>query len=319
MSQYSFGNLSSPVSGATLIDTHLEPWRDALHSCHSGSSRPSYAVAGTVWLDTTTTPWVIKIFDGTDDISIGTVNATSNVFNATSATPADASVTAAKLATTVVSGLSAETAVDTADELLLSDTSAGTADKCTVNNLFKAVNTFTAETSVDTADVLPLYDASAGTADKCTVGELFKAINTLTQDTAPDAGADYVVTYDASGTAAKKVLLSTAISQVAQNSQSAAYTTVLADAGKHIFHPSADTTARTFTIDSNANVAYPIGTAITFINENGAGTVTISITSDTMRLAGAGTTGSRTLAANGVATAIKVTSTSWIISGTGLT
>lgn len=104
-----------------------------------------------------------------------------------------------------------------------------------------------------------------------------------------------------------------------QNSQSAAYTTVLADAGKHILHPSADTTARTFTIDSNANVAYPIGTAITFINQNGAGTVTIAITSDTMRLAGAGTTGSRSLAANGIATAIKLTSTEWIISGVNLT
>lgn len=106
---------------------------------------------------------------------------------------------------------------------------------------------------------------------------------------------------------------------IPQNSKSAAYTTVLADQGKHILHPSADTTARTFTIDSNANVAYPVGTAITFVNQNAAGIVTIAITSDTMRLAGAGTTGSRTLAANGVATAIKITSTEWIISGTGLT
>ena len=104
-----------------------------------------------------------------------------------------------------------------------------------------------------------------------------------------------------------------------QNSQSAAYTTVLSDSGKHILHPSADTTARTITIDSNANVAYAIGTAITFINQNAAGVLTIAITSDTMRLAGAGTTGSRTLAANGVATAVKITSTEWIISGTGLT
>lgn len=106
---------------------------------------------------------------------------------------------------------------------------------------------------------------------------------------------------------------------VPQNSQSAAYTTVLADQGKHILHPSADTTARVYTIDSNANVAYPIGTAITFVNQNSAGTITISITADTMRLAGTGTTGSRTLAANGVATALKITSTEWIISGTGLT
>ena len=104
-----------------------------------------------------------------------------------------------------------------------------------------------------------------------------------------------------------------------QKSQSAAYTTVLSDSGKHILHPSADTTARTFTLPANASVGYPVGTAITFVNQNAAGVVTIAITTDTMRLAGAGTTGSRTLAANGIATAIKITSTEWIISGVGLT
>lgn len=103
---------------------------------------------------------------------------------------------------------------------------------------------------------------------------------------------------------------------IPQNSQSAAYTTVLGDAGKHIYHPVGDNNARTFTIDSNANVAYPIGTAITFINDKN--TVTIAITSDTLVWAEDGSTGSRTLAENGVATAIKVTSTRWIISGVGL-
>jgi hypothetical protein len=109
---------------------------------------------------------------------------------------------------------------------------------------------------------------------------------------------------------------------IPQNSQSTAYSLVLADAGKHILHPSADTTARIWTIPANSgggSVAFPIGTAITFINQNAGGVITISITTDTMRLAGAGTTGSRTLAANGIATAIKITSTEWIISGTGLT
>ncbi len=105
---------------------------------------------------------------------------------------------------------------------------------------------------------------------------------------------------------------------IPQNSQSAAYTTVLGDAGKHIFHPSSDANARTFTIDSNANVAYPIGTAITFVNMTSQ-VVTIAITSDTMNLAGTGTTGSRSLAQYGVATAIKIGTTLWIISGTGLT
>jgi hypothetical protein len=106
---------------------------------------------------------------------------------------------------------------------------------------------------------------------------------------------------------------------IPQNSQSTAYTTVLADGGKHLLHPSADTTARIFTIAANASVAYPLGTAITFVNQNAAGALTIAIATDTMRLAGPGTTGSRTLAANGVATALKITSTEWIISGTNLT
>jgi hypothetical protein len=106
---------------------------------------------------------------------------------------------------------------------------------------------------------------------------------------------------------------------IPQNSQSAAYTLVLADSGNQIFHPSADTTARTWTIPANGTVPFPVGTAVTFINQNAAGVITIAITTDTMRLAGAGTTGSRTLAANGIATAIKVTSTEWLISGTGLT
>jgi hypothetical protein len=105
---------------------------------------------------------------------------------------------------------------------------------------------------------------------------------------------------------------------IPQNSQSTAYTLVLSDSGKHILHPSSDTTARVFTIPANSSVPYPLGTAITFINQNGAGTITISITSDTMRLAGPGTTGSRTLAANGIATAIKIGTTEWLISGNNL-
>lgn len=104
---------------------------------------------------------------------------------------------------------------------------------------------------------------------------------------------------------------------IPQNSQSADYTAVLGDQGKHIFHPVGDNNPRTFTIPANASVAYQVGTAITFINK--INVITIAITSDTLTLAGAGTTGSRTLAANGMATAIKITSTEWMIDGSGLT
>lgn len=102
---------------------------------------------------------------------------------------------------------------------------------------------------------------------------------------------------------------------VPQNIQSTNYTTVASDSGKHVFTA---TGTITLTIASNAAVPYPIGTAITFVNTN-ASSVTIAINSDTLTLAGSTTTGSRTLAQNGLATALKIGATSWLISGSGLT
>ena len=96
------------------------------------------------------------------------------------------------------------------------------------------------------------------------------------------------------------------------------YTLVAADAGKHIY----STATRTITIPGNASpgspVAFPVGTTITFIAGPGA-TVTIAIANDTMYLFSSGSNGSRTLAQYGMATAVKVTSTTWMISGNGLT
>jgi hypothetical protein len=100
---------------------------------------------------------------------------------------------------------------------------------------------------------------------------------------------------------------------------SAGYTTDETDNGCGIIHPSSDTNPRTFTINSNANVPYEIGTAIMFSNQNGAGDVTITVLSDVLRLVGAGTTGARTLTANGRAIAVKVGATEWDISGINLT
>jgi hypothetical protein len=103
---------------------------------------------------------------------------------------------------------------------------------------------------------------------------------------------------------------------VPQNVQTGSYTLVLADSGKHIYRGSGG--AATWTIPANGSVAYAIGTAITFINLS-ATSVSIAITTDTMYLSSAGTTGTRTLAQYGSATAIKIASTTWLISGSGLT
>ena len=93
-------------------------------------------------------------------------------------------------------------------------------------------------------------------------------------------------------------------------------TLTIADAGEHIY---VTTTGQTITIPAAASVAYPIGTTLTFIAGPSATTTTIAITSDTLRLAGGTSTGTRTLAANGMATAVKVAATTWYINGTGLT
>jgi len=105
----------------------------------------------------------------------------------------------------------------------------------------------------------------------------------------------------------------------APNSQSVNYTTVLADAGGIVMHPSSDPNGRIFTIASNASVPYPLGTAITFVVEPGAQVCNVAIASDFMYLADSTSSGIRTLAAAGIATAVKLDTTIWLISGVGLT
>jgi hypothetical protein len=54
----------------------------AINTTQSGTSRPASAVAGTIWLDTTsaTTP-TLKYYDGADDISLATLDHSANTVN----------------------------------------------------------------------------------------------------------------------------------------------------------------------------------------------------------------------------------------------
>ncbi len=54
--------------------------KKALLTHHKGASAPSYAEAGTFWIDDSASPWVLKTYDDTDWIGIGTIDATSNLF-----------------------------------------------------------------------------------------------------------------------------------------------------------------------------------------------------------------------------------------------
>ena len=62
--------------------TDLNNALSAINTMHSGTSRPSGAAAGTMWLDTTSASSpTIKFFDGTDDISFATIDYSANTVN----------------------------------------------------------------------------------------------------------------------------------------------------------------------------------------------------------------------------------------------
>ena len=62
--------------------TDLNSALQAIFTTHSGTSLPSGASAGTIWLDTTsaTTP-TLKYYDGTDNISLATIDHVGNTVN----------------------------------------------------------------------------------------------------------------------------------------------------------------------------------------------------------------------------------------------
>jgi len=97
-----------------------------------------------------------------------------------------------------------------------------------------------------------------------------------------------------------------------QNAQTSTYTLALSDIGKQI-----SITTGGVVIPANASVAFPIGAAVVIYNDSGT-SQDISITSDTLRLAGTALTGTTTLAEYGLATCVKVASTTWVISGAGV-
>lgn len=80
MTQYEIA-LDPAVDGGAALEVALESWRDALHTNHSGASRPAYAVAGMTWVKTVSgTAHELYYFDGTDDILLATINPTANTF-----------------------------------------------------------------------------------------------------------------------------------------------------------------------------------------------------------------------------------------------
>lgn len=82
-------SVPSGDTGTTLAQK-LNDWRATLLSMNSGTGRPSYVQAGTLWRDTTESPWQIKLYDGSDDIVMFEVDPTTHLVTKIGFTPATA-------------------------------------------------------------------------------------------------------------------------------------------------------------------------------------------------------------------------------------
>ena len=79
MSQNTVNYANNPT-GPELLDNYLAKEQENTLSSNSGIQRPSYAISGTLWLDTSVTPWQYKIYDGSRDAVVGSLDNSSHTF-----------------------------------------------------------------------------------------------------------------------------------------------------------------------------------------------------------------------------------------------
>jgi hypothetical protein len=121
---------------------------------------------------------------------------------------------------------------------------------------------------------------------------------------APDFGSQNIATTGTSSDGKGN------LRSIPQNAQTAAYTLVAADAGKHI-----SITTGGVTIPSGV---FSTGDAITVYNNSGSNQTITQGASTTVRQGGTANTGNRTLAQYGLATILCVASNTFVISGAGV-
>jgi hypothetical protein len=172
--------------------------------------------------------------------------------------------------------------------------------------VFIAADAAAAQTAIGaTSTGQAVFTAANAAAARTAIGAAASGANT------DITALDQDVTITATGTIAANTIGYRGIPASAQ-SQGSAITLALSDASGVV----ANTTGG-WVIPANGSVAFPIGTAIVLFNNSGS-SQTVSITTDTLRWAGTASTGSRTIAQYGLATVVKVASTTWVISGAGV-
>ena len=182
----------------------------AIQTTHSGTSRPTGAVAGQIWLDTTSaTSPTLKYYDGADDISLATIDHSANTVNWLDSTVSITGLTTT--ATGTVLTLS-DSSLTSSVNLILQNQKEIRFSETTANGVnyvgFKAP----ASLSADKIWILPSADGSAGQFLKTDgAGNLsFSSDLPTTSFTGATvetsiADSDLVLIYDDSATAVRKM------------------------------------------------------------------------------------------------------------------
>jgi hypothetical protein len=154
---YNIANQSFPSFRSDLNNA-----LSAIQTTNSGTSLPTGAVAGQIWLDTTnaTSP-TLKFYDGTDSISLATINYTANTVDWL-----DSSVTITGLSTTATGTVLTltDTAHTTSVNMILGNNTALRFNELTANGSNYIGLKAPASLSADLTFTLPATDGTSGQA-----------------------------------------------------------------------------------------------------------------------------------------------------------
>jgi hypothetical protein len=163
-------------AAAATVRADINSALTAIATLNSGATAPATTFAYQWWFDTTNN--LLKIRDG-----------------------ANASwVTVASLSGTTWTPYSGGAALGNAATKTI-----GTGLKATGSNLDLDITGLTAETAPATGDEVAIQDVSATAKRKMTLANLLAVVNALTETTAVDAANDFLLLYDSSASAARKV------------------------------------------------------------------------------------------------------------------
>ncbi len=154
---YNIANQSFPSFRSDLNNA-----LSAIQTCNSGTSRPTGAVAGQMWLDTTnTTAPTLKFFDGADDISFATINYTTNTVDWL-----DSSITITGLSTTATGTVLtlSDTANTTSVNLIIDNQKEVRFRETTANGTNYIALKAPASVASDLTFTLPATDGASGQA-----------------------------------------------------------------------------------------------------------------------------------------------------------